>query len=131
MAKGRCLCAALGYELDGPFSAMIHCHCSMCRKHHGAPFVTFVAAAQAGFRWLHGEDAIEKYASSEQGVRSYCRHCASVAPMLMPEAGLAIAPAGNLDGELGIEPQGHMFVASKAAWYPITDSLPQHAGVPP
>ena len=30
MAKG-----ALRYELDGPFSAMMHCHCSMCRKQHG------------------------------------------------------------------------------------------------
>jgi hypothetical protein len=44
MAKGQCLCEALTYELDGPFSAMIHCHCSMCRKHHGTGFATFVAA---------------------------------------------------------------------------------------
>ncbi len=51
--------------------------------------------------------------------------------MLMPESGLAIAPAGNLDGDPGIRPQGHMFVGSKAGWYTITDSLPQHAAMPP
>jgi hypothetical protein len=131
MALGTCLCGTVRYELAGPFTMMLHCHCSMCRKHHGAAFATFVAAAHSGFRWLHGEDAIARYASSEHGVRSYCRQCGSVAPMLMPEAGLAIAPAGNLEGDPGIRPQGHMFVASKAGWYTITDSLPQHAGLPP
>jgi hypothetical protein len=119
------------YEIDGPFTAMMHCHCSMCRKQHGAPFATFVAAGLSGFRWLGGEDAIASYASSEQGVRSHCRHCGSVTPMLLPQAGLALAPAGNLDGDLGVRPQAHMFVGSKAVWHTITDSLPQHAAVPP
>ena len=131
MALGACLCGTVRYELDGPFTMMAHCHCSMCRKHHGAPFATFVGAAHSGFRWLGGEDALASYASSEQGVRRFCKHCGSVAPMLMPEAGMAIAPAGNLEGDLGIKPQMHMFVASKAPWYTITDSLPQHAGLPP
>jgi hypothetical protein len=103
----------------------------MCRKHHGAPFATFVVAPLAEFRWIAGEDAVVSYRSSEQGVRYSCRHCASVVPTLLPEAGLAIAPAGNLDGDPGIRPQTHMFAASKPAWYTITDALPQHAGMPP
>jgi len=120
MSLGACLCGILRYEIAGPFTTMLHCHCSMCRKHHGAPFATFVAAAHSGFRWLTG-----------QGARTYCRQCGSVAPTLMPEAGLVIAAAGCLEGDLKIKPQAHMFVASKAAWYPITDSLPQHLGSPP
>jgi hypothetical protein len=131
MTLGACLCGTVRYELDGPLTMMMHCHCSMCRKHHGAPFATFVAAALSGFRWLGDEDAIAEYASSEQGVRSHCRHCGSVTPMLLPQAGLAVVPAGNLDGDLGLKPQAHMFVGSKAAWYTITDSLPQHAAMPP
>jgi hypothetical protein len=131
MASGTCLCGTVRYELDGPFTAMSHCHCSMCRKHHGAPFATFVVAAYSSFRWRSGEDALVQFASSSQGVRSHCRHCGSVGPTLMAEAGMAFAPAGNLDGDLGIEPQAHMFAGSKAGWYTITDSLPQHAGMPP
>lgn len=131
MALGACLCGTVRYELDGPFTMMMHCHCSMCRKHHGAPFATFVAAAQSGFRWRSGEGAVGRYASSPQGSRSFCRQCGSVAPMLLPDAGIAVAPAGNLDGDLGIRPQAHMFAGSKAAWYTIADALPQHAGVPP
>jgi hypothetical protein len=130
MTRGACLCGVVQYELSQP-TQMAHCHCSMCRKHHGAPFATFAVAPSATFRWIDGEDAIASYRSSEHGVRYYCRHCASVAPTVMPDAGLAIAPAGNLEGDPGVRPQTHMFAASKAAWYPITDSLPQHAGVPP
>jgi hypothetical protein len=45
--------------------------------------------------------------------------------------GIVLSPAGNLAGELGIKPQAHMFTGSKASWYEITDSLPQHAEYPP
>src|SRR5688572_23237381 len=85
MTLGACLCGTVRYELDGPFTMMSHCHCSMCRKHHGAPFATFVAAAHSGFRWRSGEDAVGTYASSPQGVRTHCRHCGSVGPTLLPE----------------------------------------------
>ena len=44
MTEGRCLCGALRYQIDGPFVDMLHCHCSMCRKHHGTPFATWAAA---------------------------------------------------------------------------------------
>jgi hypothetical protein len=104
MTRGTCLCGALQYELTKPLTMMMHCHCSMCRKHHGASFATFVVAPLAAFRWIAGEDVVARYKSSEQGVRSYCPRCGSVAPTLMPDAGFAVAPAGNLDGDPGIRP---------------------------
>jgi len=131
VTRGVCLCGALEYQFTAPFQMMMHCHCSMCRKHHGAMFATFVAAPYSAFRWVRGEDALEKFKSSEHGVRSYCRQCGSVGPTLIPESGFAFAPAGNLDGDPGIRPQGHMFAGSKSALYEITDSLPQYAAVPP
>jgi len=131
MAKGRCLCGALNYELDGPFSAMMNCHCSMCRKHHGTAFATFVVAPAAGFRWISGEDRLMRYRSSHNGMRTFCRVCGSAGPSTLPELGIAFAPAASLDGDLGIKPQSHIFVASKAPWYDITDDLPQHQAYPP
>ncbi len=127
---GSCLCGTVRYEIDGPFTMMMSCHCSMCRKHHGAPFATFAAAGIDGFRWLSGEDAVQYYASSSHGRRGFCPMCGSVAPMLMKEMGVVVVPAGALEGDPGIRPQGHMFVGSKAAWYTISDSLPQHATYP-
>lgn len=132
MTQGRCLCGAVRYEVDGPFGSMLNCHCSMCRKAHGAPFATYVAAPLSGFRWLAGQDSIVGYRAGSSGsTRSFCRVCGSVTPVIMKELDLVACPAGNLDGELGIKPQGHWFVGSKASWYEITDSLPQHAAFPP
>jgi hypothetical protein len=131
MYTGTCLCGTVQYEVDGPFAMMANCHCSMCRKHHGAMFSTFASAPATGFRWTSGQDNIETYRSSEHGRRPFCRTCGSVAPMLLPDMNLVFVPAGNLQGDPGLKPQMHMFAASRAAWYPITDGLPQHDGYPP
>jgi hypothetical protein len=131
LVRGICLCGAVTYQAHGPFNMMVHCHCSMCRKHHGAAFATFVGAPLMGFKWLAGAEQIECYASSEKGRRCFCRHCGSVAPLLIEEMDLALLPAGNLEGDPGIRPQCHIFVGSKAPWYRINDDLPQHEEYPP
>lgn len=131
MTQGTCLCGTVRYEVDGPFSAMMHCHCSMCRKHHGAMFGTFAVAPLMGFRWLAGADNVGKYRSSEHGERQFCRTCGSVAPILLPDMDLAICPAGNLLEDLELRPQSHFFAGSRASWYPITDDLQQYEEFPP
>jgi AcrR family transcriptional regulator len=128
-AKGSCLCGMVQYELDGPFEVMSHCHCSMCRKHHGAAFATFVTVPLTSFRWVAGEDALSTYQSSAYGKRTFCSQCGSVMPVVEVDTGIAFCPAGNLDGELGIQPQSHRFVGSKASWHTMTDTLPQHEEV--
>jgi hypothetical protein len=131
MVTGTCLCGSVRYEVSGPFDMMAHCHCSMCRKHHGAMFSTFVAAPLAGFRYTAGEELIQVFQSSEQGRRPFCSRCGSVTPTIMKDLDLVLLPAGNLQDVPGARPQMHMFAASRASWFPITDALPQHAGFPP
>ena len=122
MNQGRCLCGTVRFEIDGPYTNMLHCHCSMCRKHHGAAFATFVAAPIEGFRYTSGESAIGHHASSPGLHRSFCTSCGSVMPEAMASMGLVVCPAGNLDGDLGITPGMHMFTGSKAGWSEITDT---------
>lgn len=129
--QGTCLCGTVRYETGGPLNLMINCHCSMCRKHHGAAFATFVGAPLMSFQWHAGESNIAHYRSSEKGSRPYCRTCGSVTPTLVPEMDLALLPAGNVQGNLAIRPQCHVFVGSKAPWYEIRDELPQHEEYPP
>jgi hypothetical protein len=131
MIKGSCYCGTVRYEVSGPFNSMVNCHCSMCRKHHGSPFATYVSAPIANFQWVGGEDALIRYEASERGTRDSCKVCGSPVPTMMPGHGLALLPAGPLEGDLGIVPQAHIFVGSKAPWYTITDTLPQHEEYPP
>jgi hypothetical protein len=122
---GSCLCGAVRYEVQGPLEKMSHCHCSICRKHHGSSFSTFVTAARAGFRWLEGASLVETYQSSPFGQRCFCKVCGSVAPVVEAGADVVFCPAGALEGKLGVKPQRHLFVGSKARWHTISDDLPQ------
>lgn len=128
--QGTCLCGTVRYELTGPVNAMVHCHCSMCRKHHGGSFATFASAPLMGFRWLSGTGHVGRYQSSEKGQRFFCKTCGSVAPVVLEDMDMVICPAGNLDDVPEMRPQAHWFVSSKAPWYTISDHLPQHEEYP-
>jgi hypothetical protein len=128
VAQGSCLCGTVRYEIDGSFEVMSHCSCSMCRKHHGAAIATFVTVPLSGFRWVAGESALSTYQSSAYGKRTFCSQCGSIMPVVEPDTGIAFCPAGNLDGELGIQPQGHRFVGSKGR-HTSMGTLPQHEEV--
>jgi hypothetical protein len=131
MVQASCFCGAVHYQANGPFNAMMSCHCSMCRKHHGAAFATYVSAPLASFRWVRGEDALLSYQSSPHWVRNSCSVCGSTVPTTLEAQAVAVLPAGPLEGDLGVKPQAHIFVGSKAPWYTITDGLPQHSEYPP
>ncbi len=129
MVQGACLCGALRYEAEGPFRDLIHCHCSMCRKHHGTAFASFVGVAAERFRWIAGEDQVVEYASSPGSVRRFCGTCGAAAPV--PFGDRVFLTPGNLDGDLGDLGGIHVFVGSKAPWHTIANDLPQFDTVPP
>jgi hypothetical protein len=131
MVKGSCLCGGAQYEINGDIKLMANCHCSMCRKHHGAAFVTFVGVNTADFRWLKGEDLLERYQTSPGHVRAFCRVCGSSLPDPDPGATDFYLPAGTLDDDPGARLAGHIFVGSKAPWVEINDGLPQFDEYPP
>ncbi len=130
MNRGSCLCGAVQFE-TGLLSTMVHCHCSMCRKHHGSMFATFLTAPLEGFRWLSGEDRIVNYRSSERGLRPFCGTCGSAVPAPFAHMGVVFVPAGSVEGDPGARPMLHMFAGSRASWYPIADALPQYEAFPP
>ena len=41
--RGACLCGAVGFTVTLPTLFCGHCHCTMCRRNHGAGFVTWIA----------------------------------------------------------------------------------------
>ena len=131
MIHGSCLCGGVRFALDGAPQFINHCHCSMCRKAHGAAFGSFLHAHGGDFRWLSGQSLVENYNSSPGNVRAFCRVCGSNVPVLEGEGAHVIIPAGALDDDPNIRPIVHIHISSKAPWYEITDALPQFAEFPP
>lgn len=123
--RGSCLCGTVTFEVAAPYAWFAHCHCSMCRKHHGTPYSTGVGVQRARFRWLSGEDEIVHYRATAAFERPFCRQCGATVPGATQAADLLHVPAGLLDGDLGARPRTHIFVASKASWHTINDDLPK------
>lgn len=125
LITGSCLCGQVRYQIDGPIRMMNNCHCSMCRKVHGAAFGSFLHANSDGFRWVSGVDLIETYQATKHDDRCFCSNCGSNVPVIEEIDNNVIVPAGTLDSDPGIKPIVHIFTGSRAPWYEITDSLPQ------
>ena len=129
MINGSCLCRAVRFEA-GQVAFFGHCHCSMCRKAHGAAFATFAGVAADDFRFIKGEDVVKLYESSPGSHRAFCSVCGSNAPARSSDNKMVFIPAGLFDDDPRARPTLHMFVDSKAPWWNIADDLPKFKEYP-
>jgi len=123
---GGCLCGHIRYEsMAAPVRGVI-CHCSMCRKHSGAPALAFVHFPVAAFRWLGDEPT--RYRSSAEAERGFCPVCGST--ISMHEEVIAdrmqIA-AGSLDDPDRVKIDDHVWTREQLSWFQIDDRLPRFA----
>jgi hypothetical protein len=65
--EGGCLCGAVRYRVTAAPVRGVICHCSMCRKHSGAPALAFVHFLIESFNWVKG--APTRYRSSTYAER--------------------------------------------------------------
>lgn len=131
MLRGSCLCGGVRYEISGPLSAALNCHCATCRKAHGAAFRSRARVRATDLRFTAGEQLLTFFESSPGNRRGFCRVCGS--PLLTKfdaDASIFSLPLGPLDDDPGIRPTMHVFVGSKAPWLTIADGLPQFAELP-
>ena len=126
MIYGNCLCGEVRFQVDGPVRELSHCHCSQCRKAYGSAFGTITIVEARHFSYLAGNEFIASFKQSERVTRYFCRKCGSRLPIAESWDPLVGIPAGLLEGDLGKIPSAHIFVGSKASWWEITDSAPQH-----
>jgi hypothetical protein len=132
MIRGSCLCGAIRYEIRGDLGPIVLCHCVQCRKAQGSAFAANAAVSTADFTIVAGGEALAAYESSPGKKRHFCRHCGSPIMSARDSApGFVRVRIGTLDDPGEARPTAHIFVASKAGWDEIRDSLPQHAGVEP
>jgi hypothetical protein len=124
-----CLCGDVAWDVDGPLLSLSHCHCGRCRKQHGTAFASYAMAPAASFR-LAGEASVGAWKSAHDHFRRFCRRCGSALPVV-PDDGMVFVPVGNVEGDPGVRPMLHIFVASKAPWYEIPDALPRFDAFPP
>lgn len=123
---GACLCGAVRFRVTLPTLFCAHCHCSMCRRNHGAGYVTWVGVPRAQLALLQGGDALVTYQSSDAGTRKFCSRCGtSLFCENTSHPDRVDVPLANLDGPIDREPQLHAFFDCRAPWVSVGDDLPR------
>lgn len=128
---GKCLCEAIEYEITGELGPIFNCHCSKCRRWHGAAFRTRATIKSSQFQWLKGEEYLSRYHSSENVIKHFCATCGSNLISTYDDRPDKVGvPLGGLDQNPNNKVEGHFFVGSKSPWYEIDDDLPQYEEFP-
>lgn len=130
---GSCLCGDVKYTVTGETKRFYHCHCQRCRKTTGTGHASnLLVAPVTSIRWLQGEENLARYKvpEAERFYNCFCSHCGSPMPRVVPELDAVLIPAGSLDCEPPINPQGHIFWDSRADWS-CQDELPTFSEYPP
>jgi len=126
---GACLCGVVCFTITPPTLFCAHCHCTQCRRAHGAGFVTWVGVLKEQFAITAGGDQLTQYRSSARGTRSFCRLCGSslfFASMEHPDRVDVVL--ANLRGPIDRGPEMHVFFDDRAAWIHVGDGLPRLGG---
>jgi hypothetical protein len=130
MFQGGCYCGRIRYEVTGtPFNES-NCHCSICRRTTGAPFVTWFSVRPSEFRLLSGEPA--RFRSSAKATRSFCAHCGTQLMFQGDDSPDEVdVTTCSLDHLEHVPPTDHIHTSSKVLWIHLSDGLPQHPEVRP
>ncbi|MFK8333041.1 GFA family protein [Pseudomonas sp. BJa5] len=118
--QGSCLCGTVHYELHARPKALAHCHCSQCRKSHGAAFASYASVLRSDLQVTQGAEAISSYPSSETVLRQFCSRCGSSlfwSKSQGEHADWISVALGTLDSEFTSVKHKHLHLASKAPWY--------------
>jgi len=126
---GSCFCGAVRFEVTLPTLACVHCHCSMCRRVHGAAYVTWFTLPKAQAGVTAGEGELTRHQSSDHGVRSFCRRCGSALFFETSHREDQVdIPLANMDAAIDREPQLHIFFDDRVEWIEVNESLPRLGG---
>jgi ADP-ribosyl-[dinitrogen reductase] hydrolase len=128
--RGQCLCGAVTYEVTRLDGAIVHCHCTTCRKAHASAFASTARVAREHFRWLQGEEGLSAYESSPGKIRRFCPTCGS--HLIAERAGQQyfILRVATLDDDPGETPAMHIWISHDVPWLNSTDDVPRHAETP-
>lgn len=130
MLKGGCFCDDVRYEAEGEPVHLTNCHCTICRRASGAPFVAWFTVPRSRFRFVRGEP--NHFRSSSGATRGFCGRCGSQLTFARDDAPHEIdVTTCTLDDPEALPPEDHTFMRSKLAWVALADGLQQHEGARP
>jgi len=125
MLTGGCFCGSVRYEAGGAPFHLTNCHCSICRRTTGAPFVAWFSVPRSQFRFVQGTPT--RFRSTPKGTRTFCPQCGSQLTFEHDEAVDEVdVTTCTLDDPERLPPDDHTRTSSKLKWVKLADGLPEY-----
>ena len=119
---GGCQCGAVRYALKATPTGPSICHCRMCQRAGGAPFMAFTGVRAENLAFTRGGPAI--YRSSEIAERGFCAECGTPLTYRMLGRNRISVTIGSLDHPAEVEPREQLGVESALPWFRSLAALP-------
>ncbi|MGV2831836.1 GFA family protein [Myxosarcina sp. GI1(2024)] len=127
---GSCVCGAIVFEVTAIPGVVFNCHCTRCRKSHGAAFATQAFAVRKSLNFIRGEEYLKEYESTK-GIRTFCSICGSRLMNYAKDGADYLSVALScIDSPHQEKPIAHAFVANKAGWHQPSQDIPSYSGLP-
>jgi len=121
---GSCLCGNVQFSISTPVKWCGHCHCTRCRRSHGAGFVTWVGIEKGNFSVTKGGNKIKWYHSSKKSQYGFCTNCGSSVLFKSTKWKNEIhITLGNNEENHNIVPTAHGYFDTHVDWAPFDDNL--------
>lgn len=109
-----CLCGAVKINIKNSGSEIGACHCNMCRKWSGSPYLAVDCGTEVLFE---GQDNITIFDSSEWAQRGFCSQCGTHLYYRLKKNQQYMMPAGLLDKDHELSLKKQIFIDRKPAYY--------------
>jgi hypothetical protein len=114
MMTGRCLCGAVAFAAEHVETEHHVCHCGMCRRWCGAPFL---GAHVKGLAFTAGADQVGRYVSSDWAERGFCKGCGTSLFYYAKPADAYIVCVGAFDDQTPFRVVREIFIDKKPSGY--------------
>lgn len=123
---GQCACSQVRFLVQDDFEYAYYCHCSRCRARTGSAFAAIAGVSIDKVDVIAGHEHLLLEGECSDGYGARCRRCFSFLFAAVRERKYLHVSLGALVDTPSRVPDHHIYVASKAPWYQITDGLPQY-----
>lgn len=120
--EGGCLCGHVRFAVTGAANNITNCHCRLCQKAAGAPYVTWAEFPTAHITWLSSEPTWR--ASSETAERGFCPTCGSAVSFRVLGAENVDLAVALFDNPASFPPDYDIYTQSAQPWTALAPALP-------
>ena len=119
---GGCQCGAVRYQLLTPPEHACICHCRMCQRASGQPFMAFASVKRENLRWTRRHPST--FVSSNVAERNFCSACGTPLTYHRLESGSIAVTIGSLDAPGAVCPIEQFGIESELSWTSQLGALP-------